>query len=105
MPDLLIRDLSPEVLERLKKQAADNGRSMQAEAKSIIEDGTRLSMKEWLEQARTTAARIAAKYPEGTGPGAVETIRAVREERERHWDRLFPDAARNPDNDEGGTDE
>lgn len=95
MPDLLIRDLQPDTIERLKKQATDNGRSMQAEAKAIIEDGTRLSMQEWLERVAITRKRIAAEYPEGTGPGAVETLRAVREERERHWDRVFPDAARN----------
>jgi len=105
VPDLLIRDLEPDTIERLKNQAADNGRSMQAEAKAIIEDGTRLSMQEWLVQARATAARIAAKYPEGTGPGAVETIRAAREERERHWDRLFPDTRRSSDDEAYEADE
>ena len=37
MPQLLVRDLSPEVIEQLKKRARRNGRSMQSEVKTIIE--------------------------------------------------------------------
>lgn len=37
MPDVLIRDLSPETIKNLKGRAHRNGRSMQAELKSIID--------------------------------------------------------------------
>ncbi len=37
MPNILIRDLSPETVKRLKSRAHRNGRSMQSELKSIIE--------------------------------------------------------------------
>ncbi|UCF31269.1 MAG: Arc family DNA-binding protein [bacterium] len=37
MPDVLVRDLSPETLRNLKNRARRNGRSMQSELKSIIE--------------------------------------------------------------------
>jgi plasmid stability protein len=37
MPDLLIRNLDPEVVSGLKRLAAKNGRSVQAEAQLIIE--------------------------------------------------------------------
>ena len=34
--DVLIRDLSDETVEELKKRAADNNRSLQAELKAIL---------------------------------------------------------------------
>jgi len=51
VPDLLIRDVPPRLMDRLKAQAARNGRSMQKEALIVLEQGTRLTMTEWLEQA------------------------------------------------------
>lgn len=51
MPDLLIRDVPSQVIDRLKAQATRNGRSMQKEALTILERGTQLTMAEWLEQA------------------------------------------------------
>lgn len=38
MPDVLVRGVEPEVLEKLKKRAADNGRSLQSEVRSIISE-------------------------------------------------------------------
>jgi plasmid stability protein len=37
MPDILVRDIDPEKLERLKARAKKNGRSLQSEAKLLIE--------------------------------------------------------------------
>jgi plasmid stability protein len=37
MPDVLIRDLSPDSVKYLKQRAHRNGRSMQSELKSILE--------------------------------------------------------------------
>ena len=41
MPQVLVRDLDPDVLERLKRRAASSGRSLQAELKSILEQAAR----------------------------------------------------------------
>jgi plasmid stability protein len=38
MATLLIRDLDPEVKARLRRQAAANGRSMEAEARAALQD-------------------------------------------------------------------
>ena len=37
MPNILVRDLSPETVKQLKSRAHRNGRSMQSELKNIIE--------------------------------------------------------------------
>lgn len=51
MADLLVRNVPPDVMERLKAQAQRNGRSVQKEALDIIESGARLTWSEWLELA------------------------------------------------------
>ena len=38
MPNVLVRDIDTKVLERLKKRAADKGRSLQSEVKIILTD-------------------------------------------------------------------
>jgi len=86
MPDLLIRGMSPEALARLKDQAARHGRSMQAEAKSIVEAGIKPTMAEWLERVDRTRAELEAGR--GTLPvSSAQIVREVRAERER---RLSP---------------
>ena len=42
MPDILIRDLSPETIKQLKAKAHRNGRSMQSELKNILEEAARM---------------------------------------------------------------
>jgi plasmid stability protein len=42
MPNILIRDLSPETVKQLKSRAYRNGRSMQAELKNILEGSARV---------------------------------------------------------------
>lgn len=51
MADLLVRNVPPDVMERLKAQAQRNGRSVQKEALDILESGARLTWSEWLELA------------------------------------------------------
>ena len=41
MPNILIRDLSPETIKQLKSRAHRNGRSMQSELKNILESAAR----------------------------------------------------------------
>jgi antitoxin FitA len=38
MPDLIVRKLDPEVVEALKKRAAKNGRSAEAEHRAILQE-------------------------------------------------------------------
>jgi plasmid stability protein len=53
MSQVLVRDLDPAVLQRLKQRAARSGRSLQAELKSILENAARP-----VEDAAALAARI-----------------------------------------------
>lgn len=64
MPNILVRNLEPETIERLKQRARRNRRSLQAEAKEILEDAAtpaELTTDEFRRQAeairRTTAGR------------------------------------------------
>jgi plasmid stability protein len=43
MAQVLVRDLKPATIEKLKRRAKRNGRSLQAELKQIIEGATPLS--------------------------------------------------------------
>lgn len=55
MAQVLVRGLDESVVERLKKRAAQNGRSLQAELKGIIEAQAGTVSK---AEARALAARI-----------------------------------------------
>jgi plasmid stability protein len=46
MAKLLIRDLDPELIERLKSRARQHGRSLHEEVKSILEAAAPFSMNE-----------------------------------------------------------
>lgn len=58
MAEILIRDLQKQTVERLKRRARRNGRSLQAEAKGILEDAAKLDP----ESARRIAARIRKSF-------------------------------------------
>jgi len=51
MPDLLVRNVPEHIMLRLKQQARRNHRSVQKEALEILEEGTQLTMEEWLRLA------------------------------------------------------
>jgi plasmid stability protein len=51
MPDLLVRGLPKKTIDRLKEQARRNGRSLQKEAKQLLEQGALPTMAEALRQA------------------------------------------------------
>jgi len=54
MPNILVRDLTPETVKHLKARAHRNGRSMQAELKNILESAARAESLE----AAVLSARI-----------------------------------------------
>ncbi len=55
MAQVLVRNLDESVVEKLKARAADNGRSLQAELKAILEAQAGIVSK---AEARILAARI-----------------------------------------------
>ncbi|HEV7518111.1 MAG TPA: hypothetical protein VGR07_17570 [Thermoanaerobaculia bacterium] len=56
MAQLLVRNLNPDVVERLKARAHEHGRSLQAEVQRILEGASGRRM----EEARELADRIRA---------------------------------------------
>ena len=66
MPTLTIRNLTPEVMERLKERAKRNGRSMEQEAREIL--GQRLATRtELLFEMRSL-------WPEITAPPSANDV-------------------------------
>ena len=76
MPSLLVRDLSKETIKQLKKRASANGRSLQAEAKEIIERNAR---QKTLEQLLHEADVLA----KASGPQKADSVDLIREDRNR----------------------
>jgi antitoxin FitA len=73
---ILIRDLSPELVEQLKAQAKRHGRSLQAEAKAIIESSVKMSAA----QARRVLTELRKSF-EGQVHG--DSADLIREDRDR----------------------
>jgi antitoxin FitA len=76
MPDLLIRDLDPELLERLKLWAKQRGRSVQSEVKEILKNNTPLTMEE-------VRARMAEFWQNQPRRRLSDSTELIREDRER----------------------
>ena len=76
MAQLLVRDLAPDVVDRLKRRAKENRRSLQAEIKQILEGAAQLSMRE----ARAAADRIRRSL---MGRAHSDSVVLLREDRER----------------------
>ena len=77
MPQMLVRDLDPEVVERLKARARVHGRSLQKEVKAILEEAAAtLSIREAEEVAGSWQRRLA-------GREYSDSAELVREDRER----------------------
>lgn len=76
MAQLLIRDLSPDLVERLKGQAKRRGRSLQSELKAILESSAKMSMTE----ARRVSRELRQSL-EGRIQG--DSADLIREDRDR----------------------
>ena len=68
MAQLLIRDIEPAVIKRLKRRAKQHHRSLQGELKSIVEAATVLSMDEAHQLGEKWHKRLAG----GTFSDSVE---------------------------------
>ena len=75
MAQILIRDLDPKVVEKLKRQAARNGRSLQSELRIIFERESCVPVLD-AEAGRKLAARvrrlIARSHAKGRHTGKKE---------------------------------
>lgn len=83
MSNILIRDLDPVLVGRLKEQAKRNHRSLQAELRAILErEGRRpLTQSDVDRFLRTSAAIRAQAGPQTTN--STDLIRADRDDRDR----------------------
>ena len=76
MAEILIRNLDPKTLKRLKDRAKRNGRSLQGEAKLIIENAAGFSPAE----ARTISQRWQRTL---SGRRFTDSTEIIREDRRR----------------------
>jgi plasmid stability protein len=82
MTDVLIRGVSDEVLERLKRRAAANNRSLQGELKEILTTSARrepLPEVDAVELARRVKEKIAARHG---GPFETDSADLIRDDRD-----------------------
>jgi plasmid stability protein len=77
MASVLIRDLDPAVVDRLKARAEENGRSLQKELKALLE---RAAAEATWAEARADIARVRKRF---AGRQFSDSAELVREERER----------------------
>lgn len=78
MPDVLIRNIDKEVLERLKARAKHNNRSLQEELKEMIE----LHAKPDFEKTRNRVNEILLKY-KASGKSFSDSGEELSKDRER----------------------
>ena len=76
MPDILVRNLDKETVDRLKKKAKEKGHSLNAEVKEILEGATKLSMAE----TRELVDKIRASFK---GRKFSDSSLLIREDRDR----------------------
>ncbi len=78
MANLTIRNLDDHVVERLKKRAKDNGRSLEAELRELLKQAANRKSP---EELLAIADRIAAMTPEGVKQ--TDSAELLREDRDR----------------------
>jgi plasmid stability protein len=81
MPDILIRNVSPSVIELLKKRARDNGTSLQHEARQVLENSVKYSWPKFAEEA--------LKYRAGSPNDPMPAADIIREEHDARDERIL----------------
>jgi plasmid stability protein len=76
MAQILVQDLSPALVARLKERAERKGRSLQDEVKAILESAAKLSMTESREVARQIRRSLEGRM-------TSDSADLLREDRER----------------------
>ena len=77
MAQILVRDLKPEAVERLKLMAKRRGRSLQSEVKALLEEVAERDRK------REEFLRIADEIRAASGPQTTDSVEILRRDRER----------------------
>lgn len=78
MAQILVRDLDDKVVERLKKRAKKDGRSLQSEVRFILEQSA-LEAKWDAKTAQKISEEFHRKFKGRKFPNTVELIREGRE--------------------------
>ena len=76
MAEILVRDLDPDVVSRLKALARQHGRSLQKEIKLILEESAPVDIAQAVELAKSWQARLA-------GRSFTDSAQQIRRDRER----------------------
>jgi len=76
MPDILVRGIDKETLRRLKARAARHGRSLQGEAKLVLEQAAGITADE-------VAAMLDGWKDRFAGRPLSDSVALIREDRER----------------------
>jgi len=77
MAQLLVRNLAQKVVDRLKKQAKAEGKSLQSELKTILEEASnRVDREAFFEGAENIRRSIA-------GRKLLDSVTLIREDRDR----------------------
>lgn len=77
MAQLLVRDIEPEIITRLKVRAKQHNRSLQGEAKLILEEA---AQKMTMEEFRTRAKKIRESFGDKK---FSDSTKLIREDRDR----------------------
>lgn len=77
MAQILVRDLDDEVVERLKRRARQDGRSLQSEVKVILEQAA-LEPRLDMETARKLSEQFRSMFKGRKFPDTVELIHEDR---------------------------
>jgi plasmid stability protein len=78
MAQILVRRLDKTVVERQKRQAETNGRSLEAEVRRILEEAAEAPKVDW-ETARKMAEEFRRRFGARTFDDSTEIIRAFRD--------------------------
>lgn len=77
MAQILVRDLDKETVERLKKRAKEDGRSLQAEVKHILDQAAHEATVD-MEAAKKISEDFRKRFKGRKFPDTVELIREDR---------------------------
>lgn len=77
MPDILIRGLKVKTIRRLKARAAASGRSLQKEAKAILENS---ATEKTFDELRREAEEFSKRFE---GRWMADSVELIREDRNR----------------------
>jgi plasmid stability protein len=81
---ILVRELSPETVLKLKERAKRSRRSLQAEVRGILEEAPAAFEKEVIRKQRIEEfLRFADWVREQSGPQTSDSVDLIREDRDR----------------------